>query len=145
MAQRALVDTTVLYAAGNQAETKRHQAALQIVRGTDHGELPVLVITDVVLVETMNGLHRDVGNTTARGMLRRLQEGVNFLLVREPHAVWTSGLELFRRYERLSLADSVQLAAARHHGIEVIYSFDGGFDGIEDLTRLTTPEDPFAP
>jgi len=102
------------------------------------------VITDVVLVEKMNGLHRDVGNATARGMLQRLQEGINFQLVREPQAVWDSGLEIFRGYERLSLTDSVQLAAARHHGIEVIYSFDGGFDGIEDLTRLTTPEDPFA-
>ncbi len=145
MARRALVDTTVLYAAGNRSEVNRHADALAIVRGADHGELPVLVVPDVVLVETMNGLHRDVGAHHASEMLRRLEEGANFQLTREPRAVWDHGLELFRTYDRLSLADAIQVAAARHSGITAIYSFDAGFDGFEELTRLTTADNPFAP
>jgi len=57
----AVVDTAVLYAAGNRNAT-RHERALDIVRGADAEQLPVLHIPDVVLVETMNRLVRDVGH-----------------------------------------------------------------------------------
>lgn len=145
MAQQALVDTTVLYAAGNRSERKRHATAKRIVRGADHGELPTLVVSDVALLETMNGLHRDVGHDPAVGMLDRLRAGANFQLVREPQVVWDRGRDLFRGYEQLSLGDAVQVASAHHHGISYIYSFDGGFDGVPDLTRLADDQNPFAP
>lgn len=145
MAGRALVDTTVLYAAGNRSERQRHKPALAIVSGADHGELPALVVPDVVVIETMNGLHRDVGHGPAVAMLDRLQAGANFHLVRDPRAVWEAGHEIFRTYDQLSLADAIQVASARHHGISYIYSFDGGFDGVDGLSRLDRPENPLAP
>ncbi len=142
---RAIVDTMVLYAAGGRSYRQRHKAGLAIVSGADHGELPALVVPDVVLIETMNGLHRDVGHDHALAMLDRLQAGANFHLVRDPRAVWEAGHEIFRTYDQLSLADAVQVASARHHGISYIYSFDSGFDAVEGLTRLDQPENPLAP
>jgi predicted nucleic acid-binding protein len=63
MAQ-ALVDTTVLYAAANK-RASRHSTALDIIRTADNGSLPELVIPDAMLIETMNGLSRDVGSDVA--------------------------------------------------------------------------------
>lgn len=144
MARKAIVDTTVLYAAGNRAE-RRHAVALAIVKGADTGELPVLHVPDVVLVETMNGLCRDVGHAKAVDMLERLRASTGFDLVREPRAVWGRGMALFPRRDRLSLADALIVASAEHHDIPYLYAFDSGFDGIDGLTRLETPDDPFAP
>jgi len=68
----AVVDTTVLYAAGNE-RSQRHDRGLATLQAADHERLPRLRIPDVVLVETMNGLTRDVGHDTAVDMLDRLE------------------------------------------------------------------------
>ena len=37
------------------------------------------------------------------------------------------------------------VVAAMHRAeIEYFYSFDDGFDSVDEITRLTTPENPFA-
>lgn len=140
----AVVDTTVLYAAGNR-RTHRHEEAFAIVRGSDRGELPTLLVPDPVLIETMNGLVRDVGHDSSVEFLERLRAGAQFDVIREPMAVWSGGVELFRTYPRLSLADAVVLTAARHHDLEYCYSFDDDFDGFDDVTRLDHAANPFAP
>lgn len=140
----SLVDTTVLYAAGNR-RAQRHEEALAIVRGADAGELPALRVADPILIETMNGLSRDVGHASAVDFLDRLRTGTRFEVSREPAAVWAGGLDRFERYERLSLADGLLVASAHHHNREYLYSFDDDFDGLEGITRLDTPTNPFAP
>lgn len=139
-----LVDTTVLYAAANRS-AQRHETATAIVRGVDHGALPQVVVPDPMLIETMNGVARDVGHGTAVDFLDRLRLGSQFELRREPTAVWRTGIELFETIDRLSLADGLLVAAARHHGIEHCYSFDDDFDGIDGIVRLSTATDPFSP
>lgn len=143
LTDQALVDTTVLYAAGNRAE-RRHGTALAIVRAADRGDLPVLRVPDVVLVETMNGLTRDVGHDKAVDMLDRLKASAGFDVVREPRAVWSRALGLFPDHPRLSLADACIVAAALHHRIPYLYAFDRGFDGAPGITRLNAAEDPYA-
>lgn len=142
MAPLALCDTTVLYAAGNQ-NAHRHAKGLEIVSIADRGELPILRIPDAVLIETMNGLTRDVGHETAITVLERLQIGSQFDLVREPQTVWETGIDLFTQIERLALADALIVAGARHSGIEYLYSFDDDFDGLDDITRLNAATNPF--
>jgi predicted nucleic acid-binding protein len=138
-----LVDTTVLYAAGNDRATF-HEEARSIVSGADTGDLPSLRIPDPIAVETMNGLCRDVGPETATDVLDRLRRGGRFTVAREPGTVWTDGVTIFERVDRLSLADAILVAAARHHDIGYCYSFDSDFDGCQGLTRLTTRNDPFS-
>lgn len=140
---RALVDTTVLYAAANSRES-RHETALDIVRGADRGALPALVISDPVLIETMNGLTKDVGKEVAVDFLSRLQTGSHFEIQREPIIVWHTAFDTFEQIERLSLADAIIVTSARHHSIKYCYSFDGDFDGFDSFTRLATPDNPFS-
>lgn len=140
----ALLDTTVLYAAANR-NAQRHERALSIVREADRGALPELRVPDPILVETMNGVTRDVGHDTAVDLLDRLTASVHFDLVREPMAIWAAGLDRFRTVERLSLADAILIASADHHDIEYVFSFDDDFDGLESVLRLDDAENPFAP
>ncbi|MBS1263009.1 MAG: hypothetical protein MAG715_00176 [Methanonatronarchaeales archaeon] len=142
MAQSATVDTTVLYAAGNRRATF-HEDALEIVKAADRGNLPVLRIPDAVLLETMNGLHRTVGHGKAVDVMKRLQEGDGFGIERGSLAVLTAGIQLFQEIERLSLGDALVVADARHNEVEYLYSFDGDFDGIDGITRLNTPDNPY--
>ncbi|PSQ34393.1 hypothetical protein BRD11_03930, partial [Halobacteriales archaeon SW_12_69_24] len=58
-----------------------------------------------------------------------------FVLYRTTNAVWHAGVDTFRGVERLSLADGLIAAYARHHDIDYVYSFDGGFDGVDNITR----------
>jgi predicted nucleic acid-binding protein len=140
---RAVVDTTVLYAAGNR-RASRHETALAIVREADRGHLPELIVPDPILVETMNGLARDVGHETATDFLARLQRSGQFDVRRAPDSVWQTGLDLFGRVSRLSLADAILVASARHDESRYVYSFDDNFDGLDGFTRLATADDPFA-
>jgi len=142
MAPLVVCDTTVLYAAGNQ-NAQRHERGFEIINGADGGELPVIRIPDAVLIETMNGLTRDVGHETAVTVLERLQVGSQFDLVREPRTVWDTGIDLFVQVERLALADALIVAGARHSGIEYLYSFDDDFDGLDGITRLNAAANPF--
>lgn len=151
MAPRALVDTTVLYAtgtryaAGNRSERSRHEEGLAIVKAADRGEIPTLLITDAVWIETMNGLHRDVGHEKATEMARRFQAGDSFDLLREPKAVWEQGSQRFENREHRPMGEALQLASARHHESGSIYSFDARFDAFDDLGRLASPVEPVEP
>jgi len=161
MTQYAIVDTTVLYAAGNRRAT-HHEEALAIVKAADRGDtplpkgvsvsnnsplescdLPVLRIPGAVLIETMNGLHRTVGHDTAVDMLNRLQAGSGFETGKASAATWSTATRLFQDTERLSLGDALIVTDAHHHDIPYIYSFDTDFDGINDLTRLNKAEGPY--
>lgn len=139
---RAIIDTTVLYAAGNR-RGNRHDAGLSILQGVDRGSLPTVEIPDPVLIETMNGLSRDVGHEAAVDFLERLERGSNFAIRRESHAVWDTGMDLFERVSRLSLADALLVAAMTTDGIGYCYSFDDDFDGIDGVTRLDTASNPY--
>ncbi len=140
----AVVDTTVLYAAGNR-NTQRHDTAIEIVRAADRGTLPTLHVPDVVLVETMNGLTRDVEPETAIDMLDRLETSTGFTIDTYSDAVWSAGLDVFRSVDRLSLADAVITACIRDRGFEYLYGFDEDFDGLEGFTRLAAATDPYDP
>jgi predicted nucleic acid-binding protein len=144
MAAHAVCDTTVLYAAGNR-NAQRHETGFAIVVAADSGDLPVLRIPGAVLIETMNGLTRDVGHETAVELLQRLHAGSQFDLIREPKTVWERALDLFRQVVRLSLADALIVAGMCHHDIEYCYTFDDDFDGFNDVNRLATADNPFEP
>lgn len=144
MAQRALVDTGVLYAAF-QRRDEFHETGLSIVRDADRGALPQLVVLDFVLAETMNALTQQLAPADARRSLEMIEESEGLDIARTSNAVWAAGLATYRRVDRLSLVDSIIVAYGRERDRPYLYSFDTGFDGVEGLTRLNTNTDPYGP
>ncbi|WP_280663824.1 hypothetical protein [Haloarcula amylovorans] len=41
------------------------------------------------------------------------------------------------------MTDAIIVAAMQREEIDYRYCFDGGFDSVSALTRLTTPDNPF--
>ena len=77
---RALIDTTVLFAAAYQRDSS-HDAALPVLQGIDNGTLPEAVILDYVLAETLNGLTTHAGHDAAVDLLDRIEENARFHLL----------------------------------------------------------------
>jgi len=52
-------------------------------------------------------------------------------------------VELFRTYEGLSAGDAAIALHVSREGFEYLYSSDGEFDAVEDITRLAARGEPF--
>jgi len=141
MAQ-VVVDANVLIAA-RLSRDQNHDRGVEISQAVDTGELPTGIILSDVLEEVTNYLQARSGHETATATLDALIESSGFVLTHTPKSDFDAGRSLFRRHESLSLTDAVIVAAMRRLDIEHLYSFDDGFDGVDDITRLATADNPF--
>lgn len=141
---RALIDTTVLFAAAYRPDGA-HEDALPILVGIDDGTLPEAVVLDYVLAETLNGLNTRAGHNSAVDFLDRIEGNARFHIDSLTADALTVGKALFRRYDRLSFVDACLVAFMQAEGIGYLYAFDAGFDAVDDVYRLDTPSNPFDP
>lgn len=141
---RALVDTTVLFAAAYQRDSG-HDVALPILQGIDDGSLPEAVVLDYVLAETLNGLGTHAGHEAAVDLLDRIEENARFHLDSLTADGLATGKALFRRHEPLSFVDACIIAYMQTEGLGYLYAFDDDFDIVEDVYRLDTATNPYDP
>lgn len=143
MAQEALVDTSVLYGAF-QKRDQFHEEALPIVKGADSRALPICVVLDFVLAETMNALTQELAHEETTKALSMLRTSSGFEIRRTTNEVWNIGLGVYEQYAHLSLVDAVLTAYAHEANAPYLYSFDDGFDSIGGVTRLKTATNPYS-
>jgi predicted nucleic acid-binding protein len=141
---RALVDTTVLFAAAYRRDGS-HDAALPILRGIDTADLPEAVVLDYVIAETLDGLTTHAGRGAATDFLDRLEENTRFHVDSLTGDAFATGKSLFRQYERFSFVDACIVAYMQTEGLGYLYAFDDDFDAAEDVYRLDTATDPYRP
>jgi hypothetical protein len=139
---RALVDTTVLFAAAYRPDGA-HDDALPILRGIDTADLPEAVVLDYVLAETLNGLTMYAGHDAATDFLDRIEENTRFHIDSLTGDAFATGKALFRRHERFSFVDACIVAYMQTEGLGYLYAFDDDFDAAEDVYRLETATDPY--
>jgi len=137
------VDANVLIAA-RLARDQNHDRGEAITEAIDGGQLPTGIVLSDVLEEVINYLQARAGHDVAVETLDALVESSGFELTQTSKRDFEAGRSVFRRYESLSLTDAIIVAAMQRAEIEYLYSFDDGFDGVSEITRLTTPENPFA-
>ncbi|MCU4719034.1 PIN domain-containing protein [Halapricum hydrolyticum] len=141
---RALLDTSVLFAAGYRRDGA-HDDALPILTGVDTAHLPEAVILDYVLAETLNGLATHAGHSAAVDFLGRLEENARFHIDSITTDEFAAAKGLFRQYEQFSFVDSAIVAYMQAEGLGYLYAFDDDFDVAEDVYRLETATDPYRP
>jgi predicted nucleic acid-binding protein len=141
---RALVDTTVLFAAAYRRDGA-HDDALPILRGVDDGTLPEVVVLDYVLAETLNGLTTHAGHDAATDFLDRVEENARYHVDSLTADGFATAKSLFRQYERFSLVDAAIVAYMQTEGLGYLYAFDDDFDAADDIYRLDTATDPYQP
>jgi predicted nucleic acid-binding protein len=138
----ALLDSNVLIAA-RLANDQNHAPGTAITNGVETGTLPNARVPDDALSEVLNYLHTRAGHGVAVETLDAVLSTPNFEVDRTTAADFDTGRTLFRRYEGLSLTDSVLCAHARRTGVEYLYSFDDDFDAVDGITRLDTAANPY--
>jgi len=138
----SVVDANVLIAA-RLSRDQNHERGTAIVDAIDQGELPTAYVLSDVLEEVINYLQARAGHDVATETLDAIVESSGFSLTHTSKTDFTAGRSVFRRYESLSLTDAVIVATMQREEIEHLYSFDDGFDSVPDITRLTTPAEPF--
>lgn len=141
---RALVDTTVLFAAAYRRDTS-HDDGLAIVRGIDTATLPEAVVLDYVLAETLNGLTTHAGHESAVDFLDRIEENAQFHIDSLTSDVLAAAKALFRQYERFSFVDACIVAYMQTEGLGYLYAFDDDFDAATDIYRLDSVTNPYRP
>ena len=141
---RALIDTTVLFAATYRQDSG-HDKALPILSGIDTADLPEAVILDYVLAETVNGLTTYAGHDAAVDFLDRVEENARFHIEALTADGFATAKALFRRYERFSFVDACIVAYMQTEGLGYLYAFDDDFDVASDVYRLNTATNPYHP
>jgi predicted nucleic acid-binding protein len=141
---RALVDTTVLFAAAYRRDGA-HDDAVPILQGIDAADLPEAVVLDYVLAETLNGLTTRAGHDAAVDFLDRIEENARFHVDSLTADAFATAKALFRQYEQFSLVDACIVAYMQAEGLGYLYAFDDDFDAAADVYRLDTPTDPYSP
>ena len=141
---RALVDTTVLFAASYRRDGA-HDDALSILKGIDAADLPEAVILDYVLAETLNGLTTHAGHDAAVDFLDRVEENTRFHVESLTADEFATAKALFRHHEHLSFVDACIVAYMQAEGLGYLYAFDDDFDAAEDVYRLDVATNPYQP
>jgi predicted nucleic acid-binding protein len=138
---RPVVDANVLIAA-RLARDQDHERGIELTRAFDHGDLPTALVLSDSLEETLNYLATRSSHEVAVETLDAIVERSGFEIHYAPKADFDAGRSVFRTHEGLSLTDAVLVASMQRQNLNYLYSFDDDFDRVNDLTRLTTPDDP---
>ena len=139
----AVVDTGVLIGMAD-ADDERHDVAIEIVRGMDHGDLPTGRVTNYVVLETLNWIHERKRHATAVETYERLNQSAGFEVLHTAQKDFSGAVDLFQTYDELSFGDATIAAYMQREDIGYLYSFDDDFDALGGITRLETPDNPFA-
>lgn len=142
--QRALIDTSVLFAAAYRRD-EAHEDALQILQGIDDGSLPNVVVLDFVLAETLNGLTVRADAGAATDFLDRVEENACFHIRSLTTDGFATAKVLFRQHGGFSFVDACLVAFMQAEGLDYLYAYDEDFDAAEDIYRLDTPSNPYDP
>lgn len=139
----AVVDTGVLIGMAD-SDDRHHDVATEIVRGMDLGELPTGRVTNYVVLETLNWIHARQRHEKAVEIRARLNDSAGFEILQAAQKDFPRAVDLFVTHEKLSFGDATIAAYMERTELEYLYSFDDDFDVLDHVTRLQTPDDPFA-
>ena len=138
---RPVVDANVVIAA-RLLRDQNHERAKEITAAFDRGRFPTGSVFDTVLEEILNYLQARSTHDVAVGTLDAMIESNGFEIVRTEPRDFDAGRSIFRQHQGLSLTDGIIAGAMAHRNLEYLYSFDGGFDAVEDVVRLDTDTAP---
>lgn len=133
-----LIDTVVFIAAYFPREV-HHRDGKEIITAIQDQRIRGALITDYILDETVTFVRRKAGVEASNRVLDTLLGSANLELVKVDRTHFEAGIAFFKRYDRLSFTDATTVAAMKDQGINLIYSFDSGFDSVPGIVRIVKP------
>jgi predicted nucleic acid-binding protein len=139
----AIVDSNVVLAYRNGRD-QYHDRAKPIVEAIDRGDLPRGVVTNYCVPEILNPITKLGGHDRAVETMDLLTESRGFRVRQVAREDFERGRALSRRKAGLEITAAILVAYMRRTDTKYVYSFDDDFDRFDDITRLTTADDPFS-
>ena len=139
----AVVDSNVVLGARLQRD-QWHERGAAIVGAMDAGDLPRGRVMTYGVVEILTPIEKRAGDEPARATLEFLTESRGFEIEHTTRDDFVRGSAIYRREADIEVVDCITVACMQRLGLEYIYSFDDDFDRFDDITRLSTADDPFA-
>jgi len=132
------IDTVVFIAAYFPREI-HHLQGKEIITALEKGQIKHGLITDYILDEIVTLARRRGGVDASNQILDTLlgSPHIEILKVNKNH--FEAGITFFKRYDQLSFTDSVTVTVMKDQAINIIYSFDTGFDSVPGIIRMTKP------
>ena len=131
------VDTAFWIAAARKPDA-RHERAKELSADLIRRH-PKLVISDLVLAEVITLVLKRDGHEAALKIMDFLDKNTTLLFVDK--SVLEDAKTLLRRYwgprKGLSVCDATSYILMQSRGIEDMYSFDSGFDGLPGVIRIS--------
>jgi predicted nucleic acid-binding protein len=97
------------------------------------------VISDMVLAEVVTFILKKDGHEPAQRLMDLLEDNTIILFVDRP--VLDDAKAVLRQYwgprKKLSICDATSYVLMQRRGIEDLYSFDSGFDGLSAIIRIS--------
>jgi len=133
-----LIDTVVFIAAYFPREIHHHEGK-EIVTALQNRQIKQGLITDYILDEVATFVRRKGGVDASNRVLETLLGAPNLEMLKIDENHFEAGIAFFKRYDQLSFTDAVTVAVMKDQGVNVIYSFDAGFDAVPGIVRMTKP------
>lgn len=135
MKSQAILDSGVLIGLFHQEDQFRKKS-LSIFKAFEEGNLHSLYTTDYVLVECVNFLLKRNSYQSADALVRFLLETDRISVIWMSSESKQKLVKLFEKHKGLSLTDCSLVLLSQELDMDMILSFDSGFDRIQGLHRL---------
>ena len=131
------IDSCIFIAAFNQKDI-HHQAAKKILVAITTGKIKNIYLSDYVFDEVVTYLKKKMSSEVAIQASEALLNShhLNFLYMNEQ--IFNATFHILKMYDDLSYTDSSIVVMMKNYQIQYVYSFDSGFDGVNDINRLTS-------
>jgi len=130
------IDSNVFIGAYNPRD-EHHGEAAAILKRVDRGELGTAIITDYILDEVLTFVRRKLGAEKSLEVLNAILSSENVDVAKIDEEIFDAAIVVFEKYKRLSFTDATTVTYMNAREIQKLISFDGGFDGIKSLIRIT--------
>lgn len=132
--EEAVIDSVVWVSAFSEKDQYREICKL-IFGGYTGGKIKKVVVTDYVLLETINFLLRKEKFDVALLVFNLFLQSERIEIVYVDELIFEDIKTLFEKYEDLSLTDCSIIALMKERGIKYLFSLDSGFDKVKEIIR----------
>ena len=93
-------------------------------------------ISDFIFNEVVTYIRKKIGIKESIETANALLNSYNIRIIYVDQAIFNASYHIFQRYDQLNFTDSTIVVIMKNLKIKNLFSFDSGFDGIKDISRI---------
>ena len=133
-----VVIDTVIWVGAKSERDNYYEKSNNIINAFLNKKIKKVIITDYILIETINFLLRKSGFEFAYDVLNSITKSSKIEIRYSDEIFLTKIKEIFEKYKNLSLTDCSIVALMEERKIKYLFSFDSGFDKVKGIIRKET-------